>query len=104
MTAADAKRKRDSVGGETVGGVELARARQLARENAVEAVRVTAKIMREPGRGALARLKAAEAILRFASESDADAVAAEGDAADLTPADVELMRRFLEERTAKPDT
>lgn len=94
----------DSVGGETVGGADeggdVAAARKLARSNARTAVRTMLEVMKKPGRGAMAQLGAAQAVLKFASDGAAGDESDESDL-DLTPADVELMKRFLEERAAK---
>lgn len=90
----------DSVGGETVGGVEVTTARRIADEHAIEAMQTVVAIMREPGRGGLARLAAAKEVLRVAG-FDEDGQGDETGDGELSPADLQLMKRFLEERAAK---
>jgi hypothetical protein len=91
----------DSVGGETVGGAEEIAARTLAVQHSSEAMQSVIRIMRNGGRGAMARLAAAKEVLRVAGfDEDGNGDDGLGDG-ELSPADLELMKRFLQERAAK---
>lgn len=99
--AAEPARTRDSVGGETVGGAEEIAARTLAVQHSSEAMQSVIRIMRNGGRGAMARLAAAKEVLRVAGfDEDGNGDDGLGDG-ELSPADLQLMKRFLEERAAK---
>lgn len=71
-------------------------ARALAQRSAVRAVRTLLGVMRGAGRGAQYQVAAARAVLQFA-EGQAQAADAKP-AEPVTPADLELMKRFLEQR------
>lgn len=78
---------------------EIAKARAFAAKHAVEAVQVMIIVMRTD-KTAQYRMQAAQAVLKVAAEAQ-DASADQASApTELSQADVELMRQFLERRAS----